>query len=77
MKKPKREIVKWVDSRCLNGWVAVADIELESCRIVTTGYVVRETEEELWMATSYDKFANCYQGVILIPKVAITSRKAI
>ncbi len=77
MKQPKRERVQWVDSRCIHGWAHKSEIGTAVSRITTIGYVVRETKAMLCMAASFDKTTGCFQGIILIPKVAITNRKAL
>lgn len=77
MKQPKRERVQWVDSKCIDGWARKSEIGTALCRITTSGYVVKETKAMLCMAASFDKTTGCFQGVILIPKVAIVNRKAI
>lgn len=77
MKKPKRECVKWVDSRAIFTWTEKDDIDMKISHVTTIGHVVKETKTVLCMAASFDKISEAFDGIMLIPKIAITSRKTI
>ena len=76
------ERIEWVDSNGMARWYTLADIiellPLAGCTSV--GFVVRETDDGLWLSMSYDHQEGDEQHfdhTTVIPKVAITKREVI
>jgi hypothetical protein len=75
--------VEWVDSSCpsLGGWhhlQELIDDNEEGYRLTchSAGYLVRETPEEIWVASSYFNDHNQdvgASGIIVIPVVSIVN----
>ncbi len=75
MGRKKREIITWVDSRSVEGWVTVEEIDRNAATIETIGHIVFEDKKHLCVAGSRGKQLGQYCSVIIIPKVCITKRK--
>lgn len=75
MARPRKQIVKWLDSMSMDGWTQPSKIKLKCSRVTTLGYVVKENDNVLCLAGGYDKTTGAYHGLMFIPKVAILSRK--
>lgn len=77
MKDVKMIYVEWVDSSHSSGWVAAEDaIKLAGdfkCR--TVGFLLVETDEHLTVVQTHTEDVKQVDGVMTIPKVAITKRK--
>ena len=76
------EEVEWFDSTTPgdSGWISIDDLVSEDDEFMlscfTSGYVLRDTDQDLWIINSYHENAeggNC-TGLIAIPKVAIIKR---
>ncbi len=67
--------VRWVDSRYQDGWIEQEDIEPKIAKISTLGYIVKETDEVLCIASSIHEASRQVSGTMCIPKVCIFSRK--
>ena len=70
--------ITWIDSvGAQGGWQFLEDCEVEICEVTTYGFLVRETDKSYVVAQSYSPATegNSEQvnGVIAIPKVAVTS----
>ena len=72
-KYPLIEVV-WDDASTDNGWEAPPDALKEELA-VTVGFLIRETDKHLLIASSYDD--NHTNGRIQIPKGMIMTRKVV
>jgi len=67
--------VNWVDAAHIEGWTD--DIEVEACECESVGFLVRETEKEIVLATSInhsEDAKNKYGQLQIIPVSAIRER---
>lgn len=74
--------IEWIDSTTPGdaGWMSIEDILDEEDEFMlscyTSGYVIRDSEQDIWIVNSYHdngEGGNC-TGLIAIPKVAIINR---
>ena len=75
---PKRDLleVKWVDSCSPNGWTRPENLAKYSpCKNKSVGYLIAESKTCLTIAASIGP--DQVDGIMCIPKVAITARKVI
>lgn len=74
--RPPAEVVKWVDSCSPRTWTPRSDLKgyLPSS-IVSVGFVVDEGETHLTIAGHWSP--ECVDGILCIPKAAITSRRVL
>lgn len=70
-------VVRWVDSCQSDGWghATVEDWAMPDMRIVSVGYLLRETEEAITITASVGAYA--VLGPLTIPRVAITDMEVI
>lgn len=77
MKEYKIIYVEWVDSSHNTGWqtaeAALKEDHLLDCK--TVGFLIKETDDHLTVAQSSAVDPDQVDGVLTIPKVAITKRK--
>lgn len=76
MKKIKNIYVKWVDSASHDyHWTDIDKVNTEQYYCETLGFLVRETDTEIFVANSlYGSHQSCCM-VMGIPKVAIIKKK--
>jgi hypothetical protein len=73
--------VEWIDSLMLDHgeWMDVSDTEeamtADSMKHHTVGFIIREVEDAIAVASSVNEDGNRACGVVVIPKSAIRSRK--
>lgn len=72
------EYVEWLDSSTFRGWIDREEsVEDPGTKIQTSGFLYHETENSVFLTSSYDPKNDNVGGFIEIPKVSITSRKII
>lgn len=83
VKKPEQSLyaIVWVDSASVSGWVEIDDVESKLAGasvmpIVTVGFLIRETDDEMVLSGSISGKGQC-ESPIAIPKKAIQSKKVI
>ena len=72
--------VWWVDSVQVRGWCEIAELPDSEMRCVSTGYLVKETDDAVWLAghlAFHEDDRHDVQGTMKIPKCAITERRLI
>lgn len=78
MKLDRIVSVEWVDSCRPHGWTDIADLgeDYKPSHILTAGYLVREDDDCLIVASSQNvgRGGGQVDGIMCIPKVAILSR---
>lgn len=62
--------IEWIDSTGASGWAKRDTVEL-GYTCATYGILVKETDDIVTVATTYDSYTDAYHGVLAIPKVAI------
>jgi hypothetical protein len=73
----KAVYLEWIDSTTFPGWRTVAK-DLSPMPIVSFGIVASEDKESITIATSQDdQTPPSFEGLLCIPKFAITKRKAV
>lgn len=65
--------VEWDDSQTLTGWTEPRDMD-EPTPNKSIGWLVKETDDWLWLTTSVDLDGPTYVDPLAIPKVAIRKR---
>lgn len=65
--------VTWIDSRSYDRWTEEKDIDLSADKITTLGYLVKENDEVLCVAASKDKGSDSWAGIMIIPKVCVST----
>lgn len=73
----KKIIVTWVDARTDDGWTSPEDLDHRLAMITTLGFLVRETDDVLCVASSRDKRTGQLSGIMYIPVVCILERREI
>lgn len=67
--------IKWIDSGALLlGWFEPDEIEEDTPVQESAGYLVKETKNWIYLASSYDKDRNRYSGIVGIYKKNIVKR---
>lgn len=79
MKKLRVVEVEWVDSGAGGGWQFIANIDRQSLKCITVGFLLFDDDESISVASSIGLdsagMANQAEGPITIPKVAIVRRR--
>ena len=74
------ELIRWLDSRIMSGWVSVSHLEDTGNAMCTSvGTVIAEDDERIVIAgtwsTEDDEEIDSAPDAMVIPKVAIVSRQ--
>ena len=68
--------VKWIDSGGTSRWIDLPAAEKdEYCLVETVGYLVKEDDERITVAQSFDKANNTVNALLTVPKVAVQEVK--
>lgn len=71
-------LVEWVDSGSSDRWSSLDEIELKKRNLcISCGFLIKEDNEWLVLALSYDPDSGDYQCWLEIPKVAIKKKRHI
>lgn len=68
--------IQWDDAATSHGWEAAEDLETEAEIAVTIGFIVKETQDHIIVASTIDANGNT-NGRIQIPKKMIRRRRVI
>lgn len=70
--------IEWLDSETDHGWQVIAEIEQNELGLThSTGFLIRESEQFLLIAHSYDPDTESANGLMTIPKGAIKARRTL
>jgi hypothetical protein len=72
----RRVYIEWVDSEEVSGWTTVDEADHDNkIPVKSCGFLVKETEKVVIIASSVDEVNGNYLGLLSIPKLAITKRR--
>lgn len=67
--------LEWDDAGADNKWLTASDIEIDEDTVTTVGFVVKETDRHVIIASTY--WGSDVNATIQIPKKMIVSRKTL
>ena len=65
--------IEWDDASADNKWVSVDDIEIDDGTVTTIGFLVKETDKHIVIASTC--WGSDVNAMMQIPKAMIVSRK--
>ena len=69
---PKQAVwVHWDDARSDDGWSEESDLKMQPAQITTLGFLLKETEDLLCVASSVDAHTQQVSGIMFIPKACV------
>lgn len=73
----KVEIVDWVDPHSVDPWESLENLRTDVAKIVSIGFVVKETEDALVLSLNWDAAEKNTSCAMIIPKQCITKRRTV
>lgn len=68
-------MVHWIDPTVLTDWTSVDQLSMEMDVIVSVGLVIKESDEAVVLALSYDESVDRVNCVKIIPKSLIVTKR--
>lgn len=71
------EVIEWVDPHSVDPWTELKDLELDPCKIISVGQVIKETKSVVVLSLNFQATENNVSCTMIIPKECIKKRRKI